>query len=186
MEKEELVVDGYGFSDLQEAACARKEKETIAYIVANSNMEDGKSLLKIYNRAVEKMSFKTIIGYRFLGGIRAKILQMGVVKPEALLPIPMASSGAAVEEDAVIPEVDMAIRKKEQDAAVREKTTIYRIIIGFLVAIIVAMIVITVKSRYSVFTYFTDYEQDIRDEVEDQYAQWQEELEQREKALEQN
>lgn len=186
MEKEELVVDGYGFSDEREAACARKEKETIAYIVANSNMEDGKSLLKIYNRAVEKMSFKTIIGYRFLGGIRAKILQMELVKPDSLMPIPMAPSSSAVEEDAVIPEVDMAIRTKEQEAAVREKTRIYRMIIGFLVVIIIAMIAITVKSRYSVFTYFTDYEQDIRDEVEDQYAQWQEELEQREKALEQN
>ena len=49
--------------------------------------------------------------------------------------------------------------------------------------IIIAMIIITAKAKYSIFTYFTDYETKMENELIDKYEKWEDELEAREKAL---
>ena len=57
-----FILDGFVFSTRKDYERACKEKETIEYLVANSNMSDMKAVLKIYNKAVEKKSFQTVIG----------------------------------------------------------------------------------------------------------------------------
>ena len=49
-----FILDGFVFSTRKDYERACKEKETIEYLVANSNMSDMKAVLKIYNKAVEK------------------------------------------------------------------------------------------------------------------------------------
>ena len=48
-----FILDGFVFSTRKDYERACKEKETIEYLVANSNMSDMKAVLKIYNKAVE-------------------------------------------------------------------------------------------------------------------------------------
>ena len=55
--------------------------------------------------------------------------------------------------------------------------------IVFLVVIIGAMIFITYNSKYSVFTYFTDYKTNMENELVDQYQEWRNQLEEKEKEL---
>ena len=61
-----FILDGFVFSTRKDYERACKEKETIEYLVANSNMSDMKAVLKIYNKAVEKKSFQTVIGLEFI------------------------------------------------------------------------------------------------------------------------
>lgn len=60
---------------------------------------------------------------------------------------------------------------------------IRNIVIVFLVVIICAMMFITYNSKYSVFTYFTDYETNMENELVDKYQEWRNQLEEKEKEL---
>lgn len=48
---------------------------------------------------------------------------------------------------------------------------------------LIAVIFITVKSKYSVFTYFTDYKSNMENELIDKYEKWEQDLSDKEKAL---
>ena len=48
---------------------------------------------------------------------------------------------------------------------------------------LIAVFLLTFKSKYSYLTYFTDYENNIRNEVIDEYEQWEKELKAREDVL---
>lgn len=56
-----FILDGFVFSTRKDYERACKEKETIEYLVANSNMSDMKAVLKIYNKAVEKSRFRRLL-----------------------------------------------------------------------------------------------------------------------------
>lgn len=56
-------------------------------------------------------------------------------------------------------------------------------VITVLLIIILGMLLVTFKTRYSVFTYFTNYKEEMREELVDEYEQWQDQLEQKEKQL---
>ena len=75
-----FILDGFVFSTRKDYERACKEKETIEYLVANSNMSDMKAVLKIYNKAVEKKSFQTVIGLEFIENMRKRLLSSGIVK----------------------------------------------------------------------------------------------------------
>ena len=55
--------------------------------------------------------------------------------------------------------------------------------IVFLCILLIAVIFITVKSKYSVFTYFTDYKSNMENELIDKYEKWEQDLSDKEKAL---
>ena len=55
---------------------------------------------------------------------------------------------------------------------------------AFLIVLLAALVIITVKSKYSVFTYFTDYKSNMENELIDKYEKWEQTLDDRQKALE--
>lgn len=177
-------VGGYMFAARADYERALKEQETINYITANTNFSDTKSILKMYNRAVENSSFKSVIGVAFMKELRDKIAGSGILEEKLIAPIPVQKISGGSGNRMARDEKDAQIKRYREayenaDAGVK----IRNIIIAFLAVIIVAMIVITYMSRYSVFTYFTDYKADMENELIDQYEHWQQELEKREAAV---
>ena len=53
-----------------------------------------------------------------------------------------------------------------------------------LIVVIGVMLFITSRNQYSIFTYFTNYEENIRNEIVNEYEEWQQQLEEKEKELE--
>lgn len=189
MEKEEYILDGYQFSGRAEYDRAKKEKETIAYLTANTDTSDMKALLKIYNRSVAKDSFQTVIGQHYLYNMRKRLIGSGLVSEEMLGPIRIRGvretsgrvRGSSGGEKA---SPDQAARYKNlYENAVADRK-IKNILIGVLVCVIIGMVVITATTKYSVLTYFTDYKTEIRNEVTDEMEAWKSELEQKEAELE--
>ncbi len=186
------IIDDYEFVSRQEYERALKEKETIAYIVANTNMSDMKALLKVYNRAIEKGSFKTVIGLEFIRNMRKSIIASGFMSDENVsrVPVQMIKTAQNITGGSNVKSgggnVSAAQIKQYQEAfeAAKAGKTIRNMVIGFLSVIIIVMLVITYKTKYSVFTYFTDYETNIENEVINKYEKWEKELEQREKDVE--
>lgn len=60
-----------------------------------------------------------------------------------------------------------------------------KIALAAAVIILVGFIVINFRFEYTIFTYFTNYKTNMENELIDKYEQWEEELETREKQLEQ-
>lgn len=186
MAQQQYVIGAYCFETKAEYDRALKEKETITYIRENTNHDSIKEILKIYNKSIEKSSFQTIFGYMYLDELRERLIKEGGLSEENLTPIPMKAPKAEAGGKLSTDESARQIRKyKLLYEHGKDNAKIYKMAVVFLILMIVAMVVITYRSKYSVFTYFTDYENKIRTEVEDEYMYWQTELEKREEAVSQ-
>lgn len=184
--EKEMILDGFKFSSRKEFERALKEKETIEYIVANTNMSDVKAILKVYNKAVDKKSFQTVIGLEFVNNMRKKIISSGVVQEKNLAYVPIVQKYVAVEKkpalnrDEVQREAEKYKKAYEDEAAGRK---IRNMAIAFLTLLLAALVIITIRSKYSVFTYFTDYKSNMENELIDKYEKWEQTLEDRQKAI---
>lgn len=180
------VIDGYSFPGRNDYEKALKEKEAISYIAANTNMADMKAVLKIYNKSVEKQSFQTAVGLEFVNNMRKTLISSGIVSKDTLMDIPVpkisGSRQATASADVNTSDARADKYKLAYENALAGRT-IRNIVIAFLTLIIIAMLVITLNSKYSVFTYFTDYKADMENELIDKYESWKDELDKREKEL---
>lgn len=186
MAKEEYILDGYLFSGQAEYQRAKKEKETIAYLTANTDSNDMKALLKLYNRSVEKDSFQTIIGQQYLYNVRQRLIASRIVSADMLAPIRLPGNTgrfAAMAGEPLEKGVAERYKRLYENAVANRK--IKNMLIAVLIIVMIGMIIITATSRYSVFTYFTDYKSELREEIADEMEEWQKELEQREQELDQ-
>ena len=194
-QNEKYIVDEFSFSNKDDYNRAAKEKETISYIIANTDMNDLKAVYKIYNRSIEKKSFQTVIGLEFVKDLRKKLLASGIVTPDtiSIIPVPKQSvsnskaSKKSDKEPAVVSgdakeEIEKYKHAYENVAAGR---TIRNMMIAFLLLIIIAMMVITYNSKYSIFTFFTNYKADMENELINKYEGWENELNKREEELKQ-
>lgn len=184
--EKEMVLDGFKFLSRKEFERAMKEKETIEYIVANTNMSDMRSVLKVYNKAIDKKSFQTVIGLEFVNNMRKKLVASGVVSEKTLSYVlvmqkmPDAQKVPAMSKSEAERKAEKYKKAYENEAAGRK---IRNMAILFLTVLLAALVIITVKSKYSVFTYFTDYKSDMENELIDKYEKWEQTLEDKQKAL---
>jgi len=178
-------VDGYSFSNNSDYNRALKEKEAISYIVANTDMTDMKSVLKVYNMSVEKKSFQTVVGIEFIKNMRRQLIASGIVSGDTIsnIPVPGLAGNKPVNNIDSTMAAEKAEKYKLAYENARSGRTIKNMVICFLLVIIIAMIIITYNSQYSVFTYFTNYKADMENELIDKYEDWKEELEERERLL---
>lgn len=186
MGKDPYQIDEYSFVNREEYERALKEKETVAYLRANTESNDNKALLKIYNRSVEKKSFHTVIGLEYLISLRRQLIASGIVTGETLAPVPVIRT-TAVGKGSEHQDQSQLERRVARYKAAYESARTGRIIknmaIVILLIVIFAILLITYQSRYSVFTYFTNYKEDMREELIDEYVDWENQLEQKEKEL---
>ena len=146
--KEKYVVDDYVFASRSEYDRALKEKETISYLIANTNMSE-----------------HVPVSGKIKGALQADS---------------STSSGDKSMLESSVERYKKACENAQSGLAMRN------IIIGVLVVVIIAMMIITYKTKYSVFTYFTDYKAQMEEELIDKYEKWEKELEEKEKKLNSN
>ncbi len=178
------TIGDYSFSNKSDYERALKEKETISYIAANTNMADMKSVLKVYNRAVEKKSFQTVLGLEFVRNMRKSLINSGIVSDDTIqaVPVPPGTS-AKPKPGGESLTAGMAEKYKLAYESERAGRIIRNMAIVFLIVIIGIMTFITYNSKYSVFTYFTDYKTNMENELVDKYQDWKNQLEAKEKEL---
>lgn len=143
MAREEYILDQYLFLEKEEYERARKEEETMEYLMANID-GDKKELLKIYNRAVEKKSFQTVIGLRYLYDLRRRLIESGIVSEDILAPIPVGAE--AVAEDGTASGNKASGQVKHYKELYEDAMAVGRIknmVIGVLVFMVLGMIVIS-------------------------------------------
>lgn len=176
MKENEYKVAGYSFSDEHEYKEAKREADTIEYIKANTDLNDLNKATKLYHKLIERKTLKTIVGYSFLKELQERILKEGLISKENLPNIMIEKDDKRLKILSNSLHLDQEKKHQEVVDNYRVKLRNLRIICFFLVAIIIAMIFISVFSDRSVFT---NYE----NEILDKYSAWEEELDAREKAL---
>ncbi len=182
----QYTVDGYVFQNASDYERALKEKETIAYLSANTDMANMKDVYKIYKLSVEKKSFQTVFGLVFLEELRKRLLGSETVTEDILEPIPtgrivMVSKEKSAKSGAEARELN---KYKEAYQKAKSGSVIKNFLILVLIVVIGVMLFITSRNQYSIFTYFTNYEENIRNEIVNEYEEWQQQLEEKEKELE--
>jgi len=173
----EQRVGAYYFANPHEYKEAKRETETVEYIKANTDLSDMNKMVKLYHKLVERNTLKTVVGYEFLKELREQITEKGIITEESLPAICIERSEKEIRVYSGEIDHDAETRHLATIEDIRIKLRNTRIISIFLVFIIVAMILISVFSDRNIFS---NYE----DKIIDKYSVWEEELNAREKALE--
>ena len=170
MEKEKTYTyQGFAFRSEAELTEAKKEAEVVAYIRGQADLSNVKTVVKLYNRLIEKGTLKTELGIAFLKELRSRAIDSGVVAESSLEPLP------SVEKKK--PESPKAMSKDRKLMELyRERSRNLAIVVAILCVVIVILFAIRLFGTASPFA---DYEQKVLDE----YAGWKEELSEKEEAL---
>lgn len=166
----EWIVQGFEFATKEEYEKAKKEQESIAYIRAKSDFKNPKSIVKVYQSLVEKDMFETIIGYTFMENLRRIIIAKQLLPEEVVAPIKLKKQGRHMVEK---PKKDY---KKEYEALANKRMRSSYLNVA-LVVIIAAMFAITYYGP-------KNNQQIAKTKVQDEYAAWKEQLQQKEQQLE--
>jgi hypothetical protein len=176
MKEKELVVNGFLFNSNRDYNDARQEQEAIDHFKSKLNLANPQEALKLYNKILDKQSFRTPVGYYFLKDLQENILKSGI-KPENLkgILIPKTEAdnlGYADDMNAVNLK---HYKELAEDYKIKQRNS--RIINIFLVFTILVMIIIAINADKSHYANFET-------QVINKYEAWEEELNERELELE--
>ena len=178
---EDRKIDCFVFEDNDTYEVAHKEKMVIDAIRQKYDVRNKRVALKLYQKILKDHSFTTVIGYSFLEELYCNMEQAKVPVNDLPSLEMTAKTEKAEKKNGYLP---AATRIKEEKWKIRYETQKAlnkkcKIVIAMLVILIVALFVIEYKSQDSIFTYKQKTEQ----ELIDKYETWEEELQERENAL---
>ena len=159
---------GFAFSSQKELEEAKKEAEVVEYIRSKADLSDMKTVVKLYNRLVEKGTLVTELGLGFLKELRSRALESGVVAENSLAALPVLKKKTEAP----------AVKTREQKLLELYRGRVK--MLSFTVAVLCVVIVLLFAIRlFGTASPFTDYEK----KVVDEYAGWKEELTEKEAFL---
>lgn len=182
MESQIFEIGSFIFESREMYDMAKKEEKMIQTLQSKVVLSEPKNALKVYNSLVAEKPFCTIIGYAFLIELRNFIIKTNISTSEALGEI---SIKEVVKQTAdtlpVRPNGESRYKRLYEFQMVLNKKL--KVAVIALVVFLISIVVITIRTKYSVFTYFTNYKQNMEEELINKYEEWDEDLQKRENAL---
>ncbi len=170
----ERIVEGFCFTSKEEADLARIELEKIKMMDDKLNYQDSELVKSVYDRAILNRTFRTPVGHQFLYHLRRELLESGYTD-EDLKPIPLSVRFAPTARSITSNKVGATTppSKKKQSSFGLSWSIALNIV---LVILVCAMFLITMNSdNPNILNY--------RTKLVNQYASWEEELNQKEDEL---
>lgn len=190
---EKYTIEHFEFEDKETYERALKEYHVIKAMKKQHRL-NGKMAVRLYQKAIEEKVFSTIVGYSFLEELRRIIRKTGAAKESDLAAIPVYGKQGHTASGTEEHPGGNRVTVKRSDHLEKYKRLYegqcllnrrLKIVVVALVLLVAAIVIIDLKSEYSVFTYFTDYKAKMEEELIDKYENWESELKAREDALEQ-
>lgn len=178
-EQKRVVMDGFVFGNDAEAQQAAKELQGIRYIREKTDMGQPEQVLETYNKIVRENLFETAVGISYLKEMQKYLVRLPAVKNEEILPIivrhPVLETDMRRKMRAAGNE---AASKKAaaRESVYRKKYRIALFIAAVLAVSVIGMFVISATNQSPTVL---NYE----NALIDRYAQWEQELTEREAAL---
>lgn len=161
--RKEYTYQGFVFTSEEELTEAKKEAEVVAYIRSQADLGNVKTVVKLYNRLVEKGTLVTTLGIAFLQELRSRALESGTVAESSLKPLPEPVKKEPVRFDPK--------QSKERKLLELYKERCQKLTFAVVVLCIVIVILFAIR-LFGTASPFADHEQKVLDE----YAGWKEEL----------
>lgn len=188
---ESYRVGKYQFELKEDYEVALQEKKGVEYLDSQLNYKDIGKVMTTYNELVGKKIFYTPVGVEYLNRLLTIIVASGQAEPAKVMPLYVPSGR---KKDSSRVEKYISRKYKDQvkglDSTVKKLKNTNRflgMLVAFMVIIIIAMFVITVKSdNPNVLNYervlqdkYAGWAEDLA-EKEEELRQWERELEKRE------
>ena len=171
MEQDTLVVDGFVFPSYKEAQIAIKEQKNIEVIRTQTASSDGEAMHELYVKLLERNMFKTVVGFSYLYELRRHLTdEFGYDEQE----LPEVTLPKRMQYDTVS-EINQGVleSKIQQLMLIKKRMTI---VIVALIFMVVAMFVIAAINPNVGYI-------NTENKIINKYEVWQQELEQREKTV---
>ena len=170
-------IDGYYFLNEEDAQIANEEMQKIQYISEKMKGDDPKEMLVIYDRMIQNNMFVTPVGYDYLRELQGLLYKNAEIEDDKIrdIPIRLAIASALRQQGMAKERPDyMAARKKKKDYKQQYKFSL--VVNAVLAVVIAAMFVIALKAdNPNILNY--------RSAILDEYADWEQDLTEREAAL---
>ena len=165
-----FIVNGFSFDDEDLFQEAKKEAEGVRYMKARVDLQYPDRVLQIYRRMIEQQMFQTQVGYAYLQELQEYLHTMPQVKDQEIPPIPVYS---AVK----VSDASGTTEALREELAGSRRACRWSVIINFFaVAVILVMFAIAASgSSPTVLNY--------ENELQNKYAEWEQELREREASL---
>lgn len=190
MADDKYVVDGFRFKTKEEAAEAANEYEGVSYMKGRTNMKNPANVFSVYKSLVEKRVFKTPVGMKFLYELQDNLLKSGIYTKEELdkiiIDVPVRTLTAKMkkkEEKASRKEVIRGMKEHDIESVYRNKFINVAILNIVLIVAIVLIIAITGNSENTNILNYKNRLDAEYSEKENSLVKWKNELDAREKAL---
>lgn len=196
MEENGEVIGGFRFRNPEAYAAARKEAKAVGYLKTKIDFTKSDSILSAYQQVVHQNVFHTPVGLTFLASLQERLLKSDNVPNTLIDPIegdPLKVSDLPPEEGTPEYEAkkrqierDRKLRRQqEEDAKAAELGRIYRSKFHAAIAVIIVLVVAIAVMMVLALTSKSPTILDYRTKIENEYADWEERLNQREKLLKQ-
>lgn len=174
-EKNEYYVEGYRFQTMEDADRARLEQKQTAYFEGKLKGRDAANILAVYDKILDEKVFVTPVGWNYVISLQEKLRLLGI-REEKIRPLPVyitfQHEESALDRSPVRDRIKVSRKKGSQE----RKLFFSTLVNVFLVFLVLAMFVITLRgSTPNVINY--------KIALTNQYAAWEQELTQREKAV---
>ncbi len=191
MAEEKYVVDGFRFKTKEEVIEAKNEYEGVNYMKGRTNMNNPANVYSIYKSLVEKNVFKTPVGMKFLYELQDNLYKSGKYSREELesivIDVPektLSDKMKKKNEKASRKEVIKNMKELDIESVYRNRFINVAILNVILIIAIVLIIAITSNSENTnILNYKNRLDAEYNDK-ENSLVQWKNELDEREKALE--
>ena len=187
--RDDYCIDGFLFQTEEEAEQAQKEVEGIHYIKANLDMEDPQAVLQVYDNLIKQRLFETPVGYCFLHELKEYLVGIPTISNEDIKAIPIVQT-----EQADLSETKKSQKKSEKKAEKKQKqsrqktqkkeknvnyksrcTVFMTTTLILAISVITMMILAATSDNVNILNY--------ENKLIDKYSAWEQELDEREQAL---
>lgn len=171
--RSELEVDGFLFSNMEDAELALKEKKQVEYLKTHMDLSASKNMLMVYEKANKEHLFRTPIGISYLQELRNQLLKAGVGE-ENLSSICLYANFEPRLRTRTEPARQRSVQSKKEE--LKKKFHISILLNVLLAAAVIAMFWMAVKSNQP---NILNYEK----ALQNRYAAWEQELTERENVI---
>lgn len=172
-QNKEYIVEGYLFSSEQEAKLARKELDAINYMRKMNNMKNPKVIFQVYDKMISRKLFVTPVGLDYLKGLQKQL--RAKFNDEDIPPIPVIDIDSNPDVSVINLRKSM-LEFEDVGNYFRRRIKVLSVINIMLIAALICMIVLASTTNNA---HILNYEKTLIN----RYEQWKQELEQREKEL---
>lgn len=176
--KNEYVVGGYTFHSKENAQAAKDELNAIKYVSAKTDGKDPKQVYILYNKLIDRKLFETPLGLAYLKELQQFLYVSDMIPNEKIRPIPINSdTHFAIEQKRERIEHRSELHQLSIQVA-RYKNNYTKVLIVnvvLFIAVIIMFLMLRTSSNPNVVNYEVN--------IQDKYANWQEQLESQEESL---